>query len=340
LSWIPRTPRDALRAYTAWLEYARTGHWARAAAALALQLPAPRAVISCGPPHMAHEGGRRVARALSAPFIMDLRDPWSVVQRLPEGIASPIWLHLARRYERRAVRASALVVANTEAARLALQAAYPAARERIITVMNGYDDEPLPTPPPSARFVSAYAGAIYIDRDPRPLFRAAARVVGEFGLTPAEFGIEFMGTVEAFDGVPLEAIIAEEGLSGFVHLHPPGTRQEAQTLLSRAQLLVSLPQDSDTAIPSKLFEYMCHPAWVLALAEPESPSALLLRGTSADVVAPGDLDRIASVLRQRYRQHVEGTRPPRIAEERRDYSRRAQADHLFEAIERLLEPGR
>jgi hypothetical protein len=293
---------------------------------------------------MAHEGGRRAACALDAPFIMDLRDPWSLVQRLPESIASPVWYHLARRHERRAVASSALIVTNTAPAALGMRAAYPEAGGRVIAVMNGYDDdEPTPEPVENARFTIAYAGAIYLDRDPRPLLRAAARVVRELALTPAEFAIEFMGTVQHFDGVPLEAIVAEEGMRGFVHLHPPGSRRAALQFLSRAHMLVSLPQDSDMAIPSKLFDYMRHPAWLLALAERGSATALLLEGTPADVVAPGDLEGIAAVLKRRYRQHAEGGRPPRIADERPDCSRRAQADRLFAAIERAVEahrPGR
>jgi len=57
MRWRPRGPRDVARAYFAWLEYARTWRWARAAGRHALQVIEPavhRAVISCGPPHMAH----------------------------------------------------------------------------------------------------------------------------------------------------------------------------------------------------------------------------------------------------------------------------------------------
>src|SRR2546427_5608238 len=37
-----------------------------------------------------------------------------------------------------------LIIANTEHSRDALQAVYPDARERIIAIMNGYDEDPLP----------------------------------------------------------------------------------------------------------------------------------------------------------------------------------------------------
>jgi glycosyltransferase involved in cell wall biosynthesis len=304
LQWWPREARDVVRAYFAWLEYARAGRWARLAARRATEIIDPgvhRAVISCGPPNMAHEAGRLVAQATSLPFIMDLRDPWSHLQRLPEAIASPVWLRLAARYERRAVAQAALIIANTDPLRNALRAAYPEAADRTIAVPNGYDEDYVPaTRRPGGRFTIAYAGTVYLDRDPRALFRAAARVVTDLGLKPSDLAIELMGGVATFNGVELETIAEEAGAAAYLRVRPAGTRAEALRFLSRAALLVILPQDSDMAIPAKLFDYMLFDAWVLALAERGSAIELLLRGSGADVVAPHAVDAIAEVLRRRY----------------------------------------
>lgn len=339
IRWLPPTSRTAIRAYSAWLDFARGARWARAAEALALRLahsgPRPTVVISCGPPQMAHEAGRRVARALGAPFVMDLRDPWSLAPRLPESYASPLWYHLARHFERRAVNQAAesgLIVTNSDLAREAMQALYPAAAGRSITVMNGFDDDPIPEPAPGRRFLIAYTGVIYMDRNPRALFRATARLVSELGLGPAEIGIEFVGEVAEFNGISLETIAAEEGIADYVRIGPRVPRREALQLLARATLLVNLHQDAALAIPSKLFDYMRFPAWILALATRGSAPERLLRGTGADLVEPDDLEGIVAVLRTRYLQHLAGVRPPRIADEAGHYSRRAQAGLLFQAL--------
>src|SRR5439155_332891 len=115
-------------------------------------------------------------------------------------------------------------------------------------VPNGCDEEDVPPSQHGRRFVIAYAGCIYLDRDPRPLFRAAAQLVTERGLSVRDFGLEFMGHVRAFDGVPIEQIAAEEGIAEFVRTYPPGPRARALEFLSRATMLVILPQDSDMAI--------------------------------------------------------------------------------------------
>jgi hypothetical protein len=333
-------PLGLRRAYFAWLEYARCGLWARRAAALGLRLSESkdyRAVVTCGPPHMAHEAGRLVSLRAGLLFVMDLRDPWSFVQRLPEAIASPVWLKLATRYERRAVARAALVVTNTEPLRLAMRAAYPAADDRIITVMNGCDgDEVVPRSPHGRRFIIVYAGTIYLDRDPRILFTAAGRVVRMLKLKPQDFGIELMGAVESYDGVPIQVIAQEAGLGGFVRTSGPATRRDALEFLAKATLLVSLPQDSDMAIPSKIFEYMQFDAWVLALADRGSATELLLRDSGADVVSPRDVEGITAVILARYCEYAEGRRPTRLAVSAR-FSRRHQARLLFDAIDRCVE---
>jgi glycosyltransferase involved in cell wall biosynthesis len=340
IRWLPFRTRNLIRAYHACAAFAREGRWARDAAALAIRNArtglAPSAVISCGPPHMVHEAGRRAARALAIPLIMDLRDPWSLTPRLPESTASPLWYQLAHRYETRAIAQSTLVVANTEAVRQAMQVRFPESAARIIAVMNGFDDEPTPASLPNHRFLMAYAGVIYAGRNPRTLFQATARVIHELQLGPEDIGIEFMGQVSEFNGVSLEAIAAEEGLTGFVRLFPPAPRKEALEFLSGATMLVNLPQEIDMSIPSKIFDYMRFNAWLLVLANQGSAPDLLLRGTTADLIVPDDIERIAAILRKRYLQHVAGQRPPRIADQAPHCSREAQAASLFDAIEQHI----
>src|SRR5207249_4914766 len=147
---------------------------------------------------------------------------------------------------------------------------------------NGYDEDPVPRSRHGRRFTIEYAGTIYLDRNPRMLFKAAARVVRELALSPSDFRIELMGDVKSFEGVPIEVIAGEEHLNGFVGARPPGLRRDVVEFLADAAMLLSLPQDSDMAIPSKIFEYMQYDAWILALAERDSATERLLRGSNAD----------------------------------------------------------
>ncbi|HYK11343.1 MAG TPA: oligosaccharide flippase family protein [Gemmatimonadales bacterium] len=335
----PRTARAWVRVHHALMEHAQGDCWARDAEAVARRLMdrhSVTAVITCGPPHTAHRAGQALQRRTGIPWVLDLRDPWSLVQRLPEGIASPAWLFLAARREAQAARFASLIVVNTERHATALRARYPAASCPIIPVLNGCDDEPLPPSRDRERFVIAYTGTIYLDRDPGPLFRGVARAVRELGVRPQDLGIELMGHVASFNGASVHDLAAAAGIPDYVRLSPPAPKNAARELLAGAAVLVVLPQDSDMAIPAKVFEYLRFDAWVLALASPASATGELLSGTIADVVPPGDEAGIARVICDRFQRFQRGERPTRISTHPR-FSRHAQAEVLFRSIERVVD---
>jgi hypothetical protein len=323
------------RAYFAWAEFAHDRAWARRAAALAHALVEPgvhRFVISCGPGHLVHEAGAAVAMATGLPLVVDMRDPWSLQRRLQEHVASPLYFQLAEQAERRVVERASLVVMNTPAAAESMARLYPG--KRVVPVLNGFDEEPLSPIPPRSRFVVAFAGTIYLDRDPGGLFRAAARVTRDLSLTPAQFGLEFIGQAGTYDGVTLEDIAIREGIAGFVRTAPPRSRADAMAFLAEASLLVSLRQDSTLSIPSKIYEYMRFPACILAFAERGSATDRILAGSGADVLPPDDVEGMVQVLRRCYQTFVAGERPAPLAQDV-TLSRRHQAAQLVEALEDL-----
>lgn len=336
--------QELWRGYLAMLEYTSFRRWARDAARVALahvvDANAHVAVITSGPPHMAHEAGRLVARRSGIPLVLDMRDPWGIDEGLDFEAAGMLWYRVARWYERRAVAAASLIVANTEGARKAVERAYPAAAQRTLTVMNGFDDDDPKTAesPHSPRFVIAFAGSIYLDRTPVPLFRALARLVAAEGLSPREVGIELMGHVSHFAGRPVLDLAREAGVEAFVTLHEPRPRREAQAFLASAAVLVSLPQNSRLTVPAKMFEYMQFNSWVVALSDPGSATADLLRDTGADSVSPDDVESLAAILSKRLAEFRRGERPRAIASDPQ-FSRRAQATVLFDALARFDTPA-
>jgi len=334
----PRSLRAWVRMHHAWMELSDGERWALDAEAVVARIIAERdtsLIVTCGPPHTIHRAGELAHERTGIPWVIDLRDPWSLVQRLPEEFASPLWLAVASRREARALRSVALVVANTHGHANALRALYPSARHRIIAVPNGCDDDSLPPTRRDHRFVLAYTGTIYLDRNPSPLFHAMAQVVRELGLTPDDLGLELMGNVTIFRDRWVPDLAAEAGIAEFVRVRPPGSRREAQELQAQATMLVLLPQDSDLAIPAKTFEYLRFEAWLLVLTTGDSATAELLSGSPADVVSPDDVGEIARVIRERYEAFRSGARPAAIGLDPR-FSRRTQADVLFTAVEQAL----
>lgn len=326
-----------MRALLARMEHARMTLLAQDTARLAsdvVEADSHQAVISSGPHHMAHEAARLTAIELGLPFIADFRDVWATFRGMPDEFASATWLRIAEHAERAVVSEAALIVVNTEPFRDFMCSRYPEQSDRVITVMNGCDEEPIPAPCHGTRFVVASSGSLYVGRDPRLLFRAAAAVICELQLTPQQFGIEIIGD-DSSEGVSVAEMAANAGIAAFVTIRGRHPRSVAFSLLASAALLVDLPQVTPLAIPAKIFEFMQFDAWLLALSKPESAVARLLEDCNAFVVSPEDSARIAAVIRECFERYARGERPTPVARGGR-YSRREQATIFLDAMERCV----
>lgn len=328
---------DLRRAYHATALRASELAWARAAAAaIARQREPFEALITCGPPHQVHLAGGALARRRGIPHIVDMRDPWSLVERVPAPFGSKRLWDLATRDEASVLERASLVVVNTAAHAEALGAIHPGLGERIIAVLNGFDDERVPPPSVQAAFTLVYAGTVYLDRDPAMLLAPVAELVRRDGLAPSDLQLVFVGDVESDTGAGLADVAATLGLDGFVQVRGRVSRAEAMAVLATADLNVVLPQDSHLAVPSKVYEYLRFPAWLLALAEPHSATAKTLAETGADVVRPDDRTAIIERIAERIAQRTRSGRPAPLAERAQHLSRRAQADLLFGRIAALI----
>lgn len=328
-------PVTLKRAYHAWLSILREKKWSRRAAKLGLRLAGSRAysaVITSGPPHLVHEAGRIICGDTGAAFVMDLRDPWSFSRRLPEATASPIFYILSKRYELRCVSAADLIVVNTDNVKGAMIEKYPKIAPRILTVTNGYDER-VPKNSSSCFFVT-YAGAIYLDRDPRALFDAAATVIKDLQLREDQFRLELVGQVASYNGISTRHLAQLAGISSHVDIVPPESQEALRRRLSRSSVLVSLPQDSLYAVPSKVFEYMQYEAWIMVYGKPGTAIWETLSDSAVKLVSAGDINASAELLKKFYLEFKEGRNPPKVVEKR--FSRQYQAEKFFQEISRVM----
>jgi hypothetical protein len=322
--------RRLLNAFHAWREYAAGAAWASRAAGAGRQLFDPgmhRWVISSGPPHMSHEGGRILSRWTGLPLLADFRDPWRFQEWVPLG---PAWNRLAIKYERRVVEHATLIVTNVDPVCSLMQRAYPSAR--ITTVTNGVDEDAVPPPTLSDKFIIGHPGTIYGGRDPTPLARAVAQLVRELKLTPVDLSLEFMGFSGEEADAQLHQLARALGIESFLRVRSGGPRPRALEFMASCTALVALQQGSDLAVPAKIFEYMRFPAWLLVFTNPESATAQLLKGTDADLLDSRDIQGICAALARRYNQFLRWGRPSPIGGEER-LTRRFQTARLLEAME-------
>ena len=330
-----RRSQLARRFYRAWID------WAESASALGKRLAASTrydVVVSSGPPHMAHEAARKTSALLGIPFVADFRDPWAAVSYEPTDFRSAIWRRYAAKYERLTMQSAALVIMNTPHAHQMLAETYPHIAPRLLTVMNGADDDMGPTLPWDNAFTITYAGNVYGGRDPRILLRGVRRAIDELQIAPGDLVLRFMG-FKSYGEDPLRRIVNEERMDDYFFSEPHQPRSAAIALMKRSAMVVVLPQPYEQSIPGKLYEYVQLPAWVLVLTTAGTATDVLLRGSSADVVDPEDVDGIARILVNRYKQFRQGMRPQPVNADGR-FDRKRQATILFDAVERLVRERR
>jgi hypothetical protein len=337
---FPRTLHDWRRNLRAVMAHTNELPWMQGAGDLARQLVAEHrydVVIASGPPHVSCESARLAAKDSGAPLVLDFRDPWSLIDVIQERCASWTYFALAARLERRVVDACTLLVMNTPRAAKAMQKVYPMAD--IISVPNGFNGQRPSPRHPNDRFVAMYAGTIYLDRDPRPLLAAIARLAPELGLTPDNFSLQFVGRELSYGGRSPEQLAGDAGV-------PPGL-VEARGVLPRAKLfeemetvalLVNLPQGEVQCVPSKVYEYLHFPAWVLGIEHQNTATHDVLSAVGADIVAPGDVSGIVERLRARILEFRSGSRPAPLVRPDEFFAPR-EAHRFFEAVEQRLRPA-
>lgn len=328
--------RSLRRAVYAYEHQAAFLPWASRAEAAAKSMIEGRhydVVISSGPPHAAALVARRIAKKLQVPFIADLRDPWAEMDIVSEAAASPLYFSLARWFEGKSVAHADTVVMNTELAAQAMRANYP--DRHIVTVRNGFNGAVVSPRHEPTVFKIIYTGEIYLDRDPRPLMEATKLVIDRHQINPANFRLVFIGRVSEYGGIPLTRLAEEAGVREFVDIVEQKPKTELHAEMATAAVLISLPQSARLSIPSKLYEYLHFPAWVVALEPSGTATEHLLRNSDAQIVEPSNVRGLADALSKRYEAYVRGERPVPLAQGD-IYSMQRQAKNFFEILETCI----
>jgi glycosyltransferase involved in cell wall biosynthesis len=292
------------------------------------------AVISSGPPHMAHLAAGALSRATGAPHVVDLRDPWAHADLAPSDYRSAAWLAFARHYERQCLEGAALVVANNDVARDDIVRRLPSVASRTIAVLNGSDGDCEPAPGEHAPFRIVFAGSLYVGRDPSLLFAAVRRAVDALALAPTDLRVEFAGDAD-FEGHPVAELASAAGIAPYFEHHGRLGAPEVDALLRRAHVLVSLPQTAHYSVPAKMFEYVQYGAWLLLFATPGSASEVTFRDSDVAIVAPDDVDATARRLAEWIERSRRGERP-RAANADGRFSRALQAERFYGRLDQLV----
>jgi len=250
---------------------------------------------------------RDLARQTRLPWVADFRDLFAVK---PHPTSRPN--KFDRELEGTAIEASDTVIFVSETFRELYGDAFPAQREKMRVIYNGYDPEEFPQaekPSRGGAMTIFYAGSLYGGhRDPTPLWRAIAHLKREHGVTPDDLTVEIAGPT---DGVRGEEI-ARLGIAEHVRALGLLPRAEALQRMMRSHLLwliVGETAHHTAGVPLKLYEYMAARRPVLAFVARDTECAQIIERGKMGVVlgsAESESARAAGVLADFLAQHKSG----------------------------------
>lgn len=283
------------------------------------------AVLISGPPFSSHLLALLARLRPGVAVVLDYRDEWTTTRGVYEMAGSA---KVDATLERLCLRAAHKVTTATEAFRTRLLERFSfLSAEDVVAIENGYDPADLPAEqpaPPRDRLVLSHVGTVFRLTSAQGLLEGVRRLHAREPELARRLELRFVGRIvdseeRFFQGT--EALGVRR--IGYVE------HSRAIEELARCHVALCLLDDCEGAervYPAKIFEILALRRPCLALC-PEGALADLVRSRGlGDVVAPRDVDRIASALGDRLRQFESGRLPQSSAPIDPDrFDRRRQA---------------
>lgn len=228
-------------------------------------------VLSTSPPRIAHLIAYEVAGRYGLPWVMDLQDPW-----IHKKQRSAFWhRQLEKLFDRCLSRVDA-IIANTETYANLLRERYPAFENRVFAVPNGIDESLLERKWSEATggLTIGFFGTLYPHQRQDWFWRGVAQWLEQYPEARQHVRFHLYGTIHQ-DVKGLAATLAKAG--DLVEVSPLVPRHQVPALMDKCAALLLFAAGHLLQIPSKVYEYLASNKPILAVTEPDSATARLLR---------------------------------------------------------------
>ena len=238
-------------------------------------------IFTSGPPFSVHLIGVVARMFTGVRWVADFRDPW--IDMLPDRFVhtrSRLSDALERRMEALVARWADRVVTTTERMRDAMAVRYPhLPADRFVCIPNSIDMDRLQPDhqvESLARLTITYAGTLYFDRTPEPLFQAVSQLIESGRGSSDDIRIVLLGHCQRINDVETEVVARRYGLQDVVQVIDRVPYPEAVRWMQRSHLLLVLaPERHRLVVPAKIYDYLGTGSVVLALAEPGATADLM-----------------------------------------------------------------
>jgi glycosyltransferase involved in cell wall biosynthesis len=265
------------------------------------------AVLSSGPPWTSHAVASSVARRFHLPWIADFRDEWTIApwrKQIREEQGTPAWRERLDRWtEARWLRQAALAVCTTNQQRDAVLAAHPKLKsDRVITVTNGFEPQPngfaIASAANNQPKILLHAGQLYAGRRMESFCQAILALIRDGRLSRSNIQVRLLGKVSPDIERGARNSAGELFDDKVIEILPRIPRDQAQSEMRKADVLLIIQGQHPTAIPAKFFEYLLTGKPILALVGPGALHDIVLQTKSGCVANPRDQREIEIAIQK------------------------------------------
>jgi glycosyltransferase involved in cell wall biosynthesis len=318
--------------------------WLPMAAAQAEMLHKERpydAILVTCPPMSTLLGALFLGRRLQLPLLLDLRDDWTDTATFN---ALPAWRRRIEKWlERMAVKRVDYLVVPTKRSLERYLALFPSHHDRITLIPNGFDAEDFPEalfssrPNEEKRCLSlVHLGNLPSSRSPLTLLEAIQLLRETDPEVAAKLCFTQVGFVDGRFRPFFDSLIA----SGHARLLAPVAHAEAIKMMAQAGALLLLPsQETPTAVPGKLYEYLATRHPIVALVEAGATEDLLRQLGARWLANVHDVNQITCMLRalvEQFTQEPSNLRTMIAKDALPHFDRRRHAEQFARLLERVI----
>jgi glycosyltransferase involved in cell wall biosynthesis len=270
----------------------------------ALRRGRAEAIYTTSPPASAHVLGFTLKGFARRPWIMDLRDPWTLEPLgwcLRGGGAR---LSLEKWIERLCFRHADAIVTSTPEAAARYGEIYPGCARKIQAIPNGYDADEIEAARRSISrsdilkgigenvFVMSHVGTFCRHTDlpayPKGLLDAIRGLAREGAISAGAFRIVFAGGMNP----ETERLIARYDLGGLISTTGPVAHVDALRIMLRSDLLLLYDPNREARyyVHGKLYEYLASGRRILGVV-PDGAARRLLESSGRAIAITADDDR-------------------------------------------------
>jgi glycosyltransferase involved in cell wall biosynthesis len=254
------------------------------------------AIYTTSPPHSTHLAGLILKWLTGKPWIADFRDPWALNAFHQRGWVDITLLGIEKYLERKVLKSASFILANTQANRNNLLAAFPdIPADKVVHLPNGWEEFIHLSKPINQKkdeiLTIVHAGIFYPLFNPYGLLHALSfwrKGNPAQGISPLDsksIRVILLGAKENE-----VQVVKDLGLEDIVQIKSWVPQSEAQEIMSEADILwvtLGTGKESSTYVPSKIFEYIAARKPILAFF-PDGNAAELIRKTDSGVVFTSD----------------------------------------------------